>query len=101
LYIIAISQDVIPEVYLNHMHPVGRLDADTSGLLLLSSDGVLTHKLLQPKFKVEREYTCTVEPNEGMPPPGEALIAKLADGVLTSDGYVLKLCHKIVLQLKA
>jgi 23S rRNA pseudouridine2605 synthase len=81
------------------MHPVGRLDADTSGLLLLSSDGVLTHKLLQPKFKVEREYTCTVEPNEGMPPPGEALIAKLADGVLTSDGYVFCLRPEIALQL--
>ncbi len=31
-------------------HPVGRLDADSTGLLLLSSDGALTHRLLNPRF---------------------------------------------------
>lgn len=79
-------QDVLPAAYLDRMHPVGRLDADSSGLLLLSSDGTLTHKLLQPKFGVEREYDCLVEPKEGAPPPGEALQQALAAGVTTSDG---------------
>jgi len=43
------------------LHPIGRLDADTSGLLLFSSDGDLTHRLLHPKYEVEREYVATVE----------------------------------------
>ena len=42
-------------------HPVGRLDADTSGLLLFSSDGALTHKLLSPRAAVEKEYVATCE----------------------------------------
>mmetsp|Transcript_10750 Transcript_10750/g.16038 ORF Transcript_10750/g.16038 Transcript_10750/m.16038 type:complete len:333 (-) Transcript_10750:101-1099(-) len=79
-------KDSVPEIYLKHMHPVGRLDADSSGLLLLSSDGTLTHKLLQPKFKVEREYKCLVEPKDGMPPPGHSLIDKVFEGVATADG---------------
>ncbi|KAG5182098.1 pseudouridine synthase [Tribonema minus] len=79
-------KDVLPATYLQRMHPVGRLDADSSGLLLLSSDGTLTHKLLQPKFKVEREYECLVEPAEGMPPPGDELVEKLREGVATTDG---------------
>jgi len=41
------------------LHPIGRLDADTSGLLLFSSDGDLTHKLLHPKYEVRVEYTFT------------------------------------------
>jgi 23S rRNA pseudouridine2605 synthase len=42
---------VLPAAWQN-LHPVGRLDADTSGLLLFSSDGGLTHRLLHPKFEV-------------------------------------------------
>jgi len=43
-----------------NMHPVGRLDYDTSGLLLWSSDGTLTQKLLHPTNQVEKEYIATV-----------------------------------------
>lgn len=42
---------VLPAAW-RKLHPVGRLDADTSGLLLFSSDGGLTHRLLHPKFEV-------------------------------------------------
>lgn len=44
----------------HHLHPVGRLDADSSGLLLFSRDGSITQHLLNPKKKVEREYDCLV-----------------------------------------
>lgn len=54
-------EDVIPARFASQFHPVGRLDADTSGLLLFSADGQLTHRLLHPKTGVDREYQATVE----------------------------------------
>ncbi len=42
------------------MHPVGRLDYDTSGLILFSRNGDLTQRLLHPKYKIEKEYVATV-----------------------------------------
>jgi pseudouridine synthase len=54
--------DVLPSQFKNAgMHPVGRLDYDTSGLLLFSSDGSLTQRLLHPKHGIEKEYVATVE----------------------------------------
>jgi pseudouridine synthase len=41
--------------------PVGRLDRDTSGALLLTNDGVLAHQLLHPRYHVEKEYEVVVE----------------------------------------
>lgn len=46
---------VIPEK-LSHLNPVGRLDYDTSGLLLMTNDGELLYKLTHPKFQVKRVY---------------------------------------------
>ena len=77
----------LPETLLKRVKPVGRLDADSSGLLLLSSNGTLTHKLLMPRFGVEREYVAKVIPKEGFPPPGESNLAeRLREGVETADG---------------
>ncbi len=42
------------------MHPVGRLDVDTSGLLLFSSDGILTQRLLNPNSEIPRIYEAIV-----------------------------------------
>jgi 23S rRNA pseudouridine2605 synthase len=64
------------------MHPVGRLDADTSGLLLFSSDGHLTQLLLHPTTGIEREYEAVVA--ETVDP--EVLGPKLAGGIKTTDG---------------
>ena len=41
------------------VYPIGRLDKDTTGLLLVTNDGVLTHKLSHPSFEVEKEYKVT------------------------------------------
>ncbi|MDP9071956.1 MAG: rRNA pseudouridine synthase [Actinomycetota bacterium] len=61
--------------------PVGRLDADTEGLLVLTNDGDLTHRLTHPGFGVEKEYLAEVE---GSPSPGA--VRRLRDGVALEDG---------------
>jgi 23S rRNA pseudouridine2605 synthase len=61
--------------------PVGRLDADTEGLLLLTNDGDLTHRLTHPSFGVEKEYLVEVE---GAPSPGA--VRRLREGVELDDG---------------
>ena len=63
------------------LFPVGRLDRDTEGLLLLTNDGPLTHVMLHPSHAVEREYAVTVR---GRMAP-EAL-ERLAAGVEIEDG---------------
>ena len=44
------------------LYPVGRLDKDTTGLILITNDGELTHKLSHPSFEVEKEYRVVVKP---------------------------------------
>ena len=61
--------------------PVGRLDADTQGLLILTNDGDLAHRLTHPSSGVEKEYLAEVE---GVPTPGE--LRQLRTGVLLDDG---------------
>lgn len=73
---------------LRKMHPVGRLDADTSGLLLFSSNGPLTQRLLHPSCNVEREYEAIVLGQVDK----ETLTKKLSDGVGTTIG---KFCGKL------
>ncbi len=63
------------------LHPVGRLDADTDGLLLWSAEGPLTQHLLHPRRAIPRTYLATVEGH-----PGPALREVLAAGVRTADG---------------
>jgi len=66
---------------LPRLHPVGRLDADTEGLLLLTNDGPLTHRLLHPSHGAEREYRVWVR---GRVEPGT--IRRLEAGVALRDG---------------
>jgi len=66
------------------VYPVGRLDAETEGLLLLTNDGELTFRLTHPKFGVEKEYVAQVE-SDGRPVSREALAA-LRKGVDIGDG---------------
>lgn len=59
------------------VYPVGRLDYDSEGLLFLTNDKILNHKLLNPSFSHEREYWAQVE---GI--PTEADLQSLRDGVI-------------------
>jgi pseudouridine synthase len=61
--------------------PVGRLDRDTEGLLLLTNDGELANRLLHPRYGVEREYLAEVEGR-----PTERALAALRRGVELEDG---------------
>jgi 23S rRNA pseudouridine2605 synthase len=61
--------------------PVGRLDADTEGLLLLTNDGELAHRLTHPSFGVDKEYVADVE---GRPTRGA--LRRLREGVELEDG---------------
>ena len=61
--------------------PVGRLDADTEGLLLLTNDGELAHRLTHPSYGVEKEYVAEVE---GL--PTRAVLRRLREGVELDDG---------------
>ncbi|OGO44122.1 MAG: pseudouridine synthase [Chloroflexi bacterium RBG_16_60_22] len=54
--------DVLPEKYRRHrLYPVGRLDIDTTGLLLLTNDGDLTYRLTHPRFEHEKEYLVQIK----------------------------------------
>jgi 23S rRNA pseudouridine2605 synthase len=61
--------------------PVGRLDADTEGLLLLTNDGTLTHRITHPSFGVEKEYLAEVEGR-----PSRGALRLLREGVELDDG---------------
>ena len=63
------------------IYPVGRLDYDTTGLLLLTNDGVLANKLMHPSSKIDKTYVAKIE---GMISP--ISIKKLRSGVVI-DGY--------------
>jgi len=74
--------DLIPETYRRRdLAPVGRLDKDTEGLLLLTDDGELTHRLLSPKYHVDKVYYARVD---GVPDAADA--AAFAAGLLLGDG---------------
>ena len=53
--------DILPEKYRNiGLHPVGRLDKDSTGLLLMTNDGEFTYRLTHPKFEKEKEYLLQI-----------------------------------------
>jgi 23S rRNA pseudouridine2605 synthase len=61
--------------------PVGRLDAETTGALLLTNDGELAHRLAHPKYEVEKVYEAEVEGE-----PSDETLGRLAAGVELEDG---------------
>jgi 23S rRNA pseudouridine2605 synthase len=61
--------------------PVGRLDADTTGALLLTNDGELAHRLAHPRYGVEKTYIVDVEGE-----PDDSALRRLESGVELDDG---------------
>src|SRR6188474_373989 len=61
--------------------PVGRLDADTTGALLLTNDGELAHRLAHPRYEVEKVYEAEVEGE-----PDDAALQRLRHGLELDDG---------------
>jgi 23S rRNA pseudouridine2605 synthase len=61
--------------------PVGRLDADTTGALLLTNDGPLAHRLMHPRYEVDKVYEADVEGE-----PDEHDLERLREGVELEDG---------------
>jgi 23S rRNA pseudouridine2605 synthase len=54
--------DILPQKYRHlGLHPVGRLDKDTTGLLLLTNDGEFTYRVTHPRFEHEREYLAQID----------------------------------------
>ena len=81
-----------PELRRRGLSPVGRLDKDTEGLLLLTDDGELAHRLLSPKYHVDKRYYAEVD---GLLGPADA--DAFAKGMTLNDGLVclpagLELC---------
>lgn len=65
----------------SRIYPIGRLDMDTEGLLLLTNDGELTHKLTHPRYHVDKVYIAYVEGK-----PDEYALDKLRKGVRIKGG---------------
>jgi len=61
--------------------PVGRLDVDTTGVLVLTNDGPLAHRLAHPRYEVDKVYEVEVEGE-----PDEDALRRLAEGVELDDG---------------
>lgn len=76
---------VKPEFNREGLFPVGRLDKDTTGLLIITDDGDFGHKVISPKSGIEKEYLVTLDK-----PITESDIEKLEHGVTLVDGAVCR-----------
>jgi len=75
--------DLLPAAVARKVVPAGRLDKDTEGLLILTEDGQLCHRLISPRHAVEKEYWARLD---GSVSP--SLVEAFAAGVRLDDGYV-------------
>ncbi len=74
-----VALDLVPSQ--PRVFPVGRLDYDTEGLLILTNDGELAHRLTHPSFGVDKEYLATVEGS-----PTRGALRRLREGIELDDG---------------
>lgn len=77
--------DLIEDAVRKDLFPVGRLDIDTEGLLLITNDGDLAHRLLSPNRHVDKQYYARIE--GGLPCDA---VSRMAEGMTLKDGTVVK-----------
>ncbi len=87
----AVTELLSDELRRMELFPVGRLDKDTVGLMILTNNGPLAHRLLSPQHHVEKEYFFRAKA-----PLPEGVEEKFKDGITLADGYECK-SAKIVL----
>jgi len=74
--------DLVPEKYKNrNLFPAGRLDKDTTGLMLITDDGEFAHNILSPRKHVKKEYEVTLDI-----PMTETMVEGFKKGVMLNDG---------------
>ena len=88
--------DLLPEGWRRRLVPAGRLDRDTEGLIILTDDGDLCHRIISPRHGVEKEYVVEVD---GPLPPH--LAAVFAEGVVLEDGYRTLPAHLVPVRIEA
>lgn len=86
-----VIRDLLPAQGLPRLFPVGRLDYQTEGLVLLTNDGTLAYGLMHPSFEVEKEYLAKVR---GCPTPAD--LVKLKAGVMSKGERLRATRAKIV-----
>lgn len=74
-----------PELRRKGLFPAGRLDKDTTGLLILTDDGDYAHRMLSPKKHVKKRYIATLDRS-----PDSGISARFEEGVVLKDGTVCK-----------
>lgn len=84
--------ELLPALYQGRWIQVGRLDINTSGLMILTTDGELAHRLMHPSYEIEREYAVRV-----LGLPEYETIQKLLKGVELDDG--IGKFHKVEAQI--
>jgi 23S rRNA pseudouridine2605 synthase len=85
-----IIRDVIKDIK-ERIYPVGRLDFDSQGLLILTNDGELSFRLMHPKFRIPRTYKVTVDRSLS-----DASVQQLKKGILLDDGLTNPAQVKII-----
>jgi len=71
--------DLVPSEH--RLYPVGRLDADSEGLILISNDGELTNRVIHPRYGITKTYLAEVAGR-----PDRSVVRRLTDGVELEDG---------------
>lgn len=84
--------DLVPEhLRRQGLFPVGRLDKDTTGFLIITDDGEFAHKAISPKYEVYKTYTVTLDGKLT-----DEMVKAFAEGIVLADGT---LCRKAELEI--